>query len=744
MHFLFTFISLISLTPTVDSTRVYDIPAVTVSASIKQTEAYSEQPVASTSFIPSDFESGRITEPKNLSLSVPNLIIADYGSKMTSSIYVRGIGSRMEQPAMGLYVDNVPILNKNNYDFDYFDIQSIDVLRGPQGTLYGRNTIGGIMEVHTLSPSDYQGTRVRAEYGNGNTSTVKVATYHKPTDKFAFSVALNQHYSDGYFTNEYDGSAADRISSQGGRIKVQAALALRWSMENVLTLNNVKQKGFAYALYDEYTGKTMSINHNDPCKYDRFGLTDGLTFSYNADNFTISSTTSYQYTDDDMVLDQDFRPLSLFTLLQSQKENAVTQEFVARSNSNKRWQWTSGLFGFWKKVDMSSPVTFKRDGIDQLILANANAGIHSFMPDADLLIRDEFPIESDFRLPVYGASAYHQSGFTAGRWKFVAGLRADFEKTSIKYTNSATVNYRFTMTMDDYKPLPVQMSGKQNKSFFEIMPKAAVMYETGKGKIYATVARGYKAGGFNTQIFSDILQNKIMGDMMKDLGIYFNGYDPTYDAATAISYKPEYSWNYEVGAHLRLFEGRLFVDAALFYIDCRDQQLTVFPSGKSTGRLMSNAGQTRSYGAELAATYSYKNFRLTAAYGHTNAKFITYESGNEDYSGKYVPYSPQNTVSVNCGYKWYTYKKWLDHISFDVYWQGAGRIYWNESNTISQPFYGLLNATVSVQKNGYTLGIWGKNLTETDYNTFYFKSVGNSFVQRGKPLQFGFFINVNI
>ncbi|KAA6332833.1 Pesticin receptor, partial [termite gut metagenome] len=338
-----------------DTAKIYEIPTVTVHAPLKHNGVFSEQPVAVTSLTMENMEFNRIGEPKNLSLTVPNLLFADYGSKMTGSIYIRGIGARMDQPAMGLYVDNIPVLNKNNYDFDYFDVRSMDVLRGPQGTLYGRNTIGGVIEVHTLSPFDYQGTRINAEYGNGNTSKARISTYHRPADDFAFSIALNHHYNDGFFTNEYDDSPADRILSESGRLKIQAKLSPQWIMENVFYANYVKQKGFAYSLYEEDTDH--SINHNDPCSYDRFNLTNGLTFRYKDDKIRFSSTTSFQYTDDDMTLDQDFRPVSMFTLRQRQQENAMTQEVILRPTEEKAWQWISGAFGFYRNIELDAPVT---------------------------------------------------------------------------------------------------------------------------------------------------------------------------------------------------------------------------------------------------------------------------------------------------------------------------------------------------------------------------------------------------
>ena len=724
-------------------TAVVVIQPVTVSVSLKHGGDYNRQPVMATSLGMDEPGSAFITEPKNLSLTVPNMLHADYGARMTGSIYVRGLGSRMDQPAVGLYVDGVPILNKNNYDFDYFDIRRLDVLRGPQGTLYGRNTIGGVIDIHTISPFDWQGIRLGAGYGNGNTWEGRAAIYRRPTAKFGWSLSASHRHTDGFFTNEYDGSDADRSGTTALRFKIQARLDGCWTLENSLYAGLVRQNGFAYAPYDETTGGVGAIDHNDLCTYDRFGLVEGLTLRYAGKGFNLSSTTGWQFTDDDMALDQDFSPRSMFTLRQSQREHALTQEITARSATTRRWQWIAGFFGFHRALDMSAPVHFKRDGIDELILANANNGIHSVFPDADLLIREEsFPIHSDFDLPSSGLSLYHQSTWNAGRWSFIAGLRADWEHTAIKYRNSAEINYRITLSMPDYKELPVSMSGSRGRSFFEVMPRAAVMFETGVGNLYASVTRGYKAGGYNTQIFSDILQNRMMNDLISDI---FGSESPDQPVVEdLISYEPERSWNYEVGGHFDLLDGRLHIDAALFYIDCRNQQLTVFPPGNGTGRLMSNAGHTRNLGAELSVGYKVGDFRLAAGYGFTDARFLECDDGREDYSGNRVPYAPRNTLSVQGEYGIDLRGGQAGRLTFGLGAQGTGRIMWNETNTISQPFYVMLNGSAGWKGERLGVSLWGRNLTGTEYNTFWFKSVGRSFVQRGKPLQFGITMSLTL
>ena len=112
---------------------------------------------ASTLISRAQIERLNIANARDASSIVPNFYIPEYGSRITSSIYVRGMGARIDQPVVGLVVDNVPVLNKDNYDFDIADIESLQMLRGPQSTMYGRNTMGGVVSIRTLSPLSHQG-----------------------------------------------------------------------------------------------------------------------------------------------------------------------------------------------------------------------------------------------------------------------------------------------------------------------------------------------------------------------------------------------------------------------------------------------------------------------------------------------------------------------------------------------------------------------------------------------------------
>lgn len=716
-----------------------NIEQVTVVApAAKQTFSLRRQPISSTVLSPAAIERERVLSVKDLSAVVPNFYQPDYGSRMTSSIYVRGFGARIDQPVVGVNVDEIPYLNKNSYDFDLFDIARIEVLRGPQGTLYGRNTIGGQLNIYTLSPLGYSGVRASAEYGTGNTVRAKASYYGRVSDNFGISVGGFYTRTDGFFDNAYDGSDCDRGHSAGGRVRMVWQGADGWSIDNVASVGSSLEGGYAYCLYDEASGAVSPVNYNGPNSYERVNVTDGFVVKHAGEKMLFTSATGYQYLYDRMLIDNDFTPRSLFTLVQQQREHALTEDIVLRSNDDsRRWQWITGAYGFYKRLRMEAPVTFLEDGIGDLILGAANAGIQSVMPWAELMIEESaFDIASNFKIPTYGLALYHESSLRAGRWRFTAGLRLDYEASRMDYDNYTSIHYRLSPMMPQFKELSMPFAGRERMDFLELLPKFAVNFSTGAGELYVAASRGYKAGGFNTQIFSDILQNRLMAAMMEDMGM--PAQPSPYNEASATTYKPEYSWNYEAGGHLAFAEGRVRTDFSLFWIECRDQQLTVFPEGTTTGRMMSNAGRSRSRGVEVSLSWNpTTRLGVWGSYGFTDARFVKFDDGEVDYAGNVLPYAPRNTVSLGATYRLHVGARMLDDVVVNCSWQGAGKIYWNESNSLYQNFYSQLGASVELRKGDFTLSLWGRNLTGTDFYTFYFKSVGNSFFSHGKPRQLG-------
>lgn len=656
----------------------------------------------------------------------PNFYMPAYGSRMTSSIYVRGLGARIDQPAVGLSVDGVPFLNKNNYDFDIFDIGNIEVFRGAQSILNGRNTMCGQINITTLSPWAFQGVKLMAEYGRANSVKAAAGYYGRINDQLATSLTAYYAMTDGYFRNAHDNGRLDTDKSGSFRWKLSWHPSSRLSVSNAAYAGITRQGGYPYAEYGSGT-----VSYNDTCFYHRFSLADGLTVGWSSKRVVITSVTSMQYIDDNMTLDQDFTPEPYFVLTQKSREWAFTEDLYAKGRRGK-YNWLAGVFGFYKRNKMEAPVTFKDTGISKLIEAHPNQMNPAYPISWDTR---EFVLGSSFLNLTKGAAVYQQSKWRLGDWDFEFGLRWDLEWASLIYDSDCNTGFTHWHVLPDgtkelygHTAVEIHDHGHLSQRFSQLLPKFAVGYNIGDLRIYANASKGYKAGGYNSQMFSDVLQQRIMEYM---------GLTMKYDVADIVSYRPEKSWNYELGLKGLALGGRLGYSATLFYISCTDQQLTTFPDGMTTGRIMTNAGRTRSYGLEATADWEVTDrLSFKASYGYTNATFRKYFNGKEDFRGKKVPYAPANTLFASANYTFAG--AILGAVpSVNISARGVGEIYWDEANKVRQPFYATMAASVALDHDAWNLRLWAENITNTKYNTFYFVSIGHAFVQKSTPWSAG-------
>ncbi len=703
---------------------------------VKQQSALRESAEAGTILNAGQLERLGAVSIKGISDAVPNFFMPDYGSRITSSIYVRGIGARMDQPSVGLNVDNVPYLNKDAYDFDLSDMVSVEMLRGPQSTLYGRNTMAGVINITTLSPFRWQGVRGNAEFTSRLRGKANIGWYHLLSPTLGLSLNAGYSGAKGEFRNLYNGKPVDKEHSFSIRQKTVWRISPSWHFQNTVSAGWLRQGGYPYE-----SVASGEINYNDTCFYRRFTFTDGLSLRYSGDKIDITSITSLQHIDDNMTLDQDFLPLDYFTLTQKKNEWGVTEDIMIKNADHSGcYNWLAGIFGFWKHLYMEAPVTFKDKGISSLIEDHRNSANWTRPVSWD---SRTFPLESYFTIPTVGLAAYHESNVTLGRWTLTGGLRLDYERSVLDYNSICHTGYSIYRREGDdlifhrHADIDIDDKGRISRHFLTLLPKLAVTMnlDDNLGNIYAKVSKGYKAGGFNTQMFSDVLQQRLMGIM---------GIGSTYDVDDVVGYKPEQSWNYEIGTHLDLLDRRLSLDLAAFYIDCLDQQVTTFPDGTTTGRIMANAGRTRSFGAEASMAFTLpKGFSLNCSYGYTNARFTDFFDGIHDYTGRYLPYVPRNTIFVQ-GMWSHRLPSSPYSISADASLKGNGKIWWNEANTLSQKIYFLLDAGVSLDSDRFSIRLWGRNLTSTRYYTFYFLSMGNEFLQRGRGIEAGVTLRLTI
>ncbi len=742
-----------------DTIAEYSIESLWVVDSPKENRVLRNQPVSSSIVQRKALEDGRVFSMKNLTGLVPNLYIPDYGTKYTSSIYVRGIGSRINSPAVGIYVDGIPYFDKSGFDFDYSDVERVEVLRGPQGTLYGRNTMGGLINVKTKSPFDYSGTDLMLSAATKNGYRAYLTHYHRISDKFAFSAGGFYDYSGGFYRNEFDGKKIDKGSSAGGRMHGiwRPSGALSFDLNVSYEYND--DGGYPYGAYDKATGEFSLPSYNYKSGYRRNLLNAGLITSYSPKGLgiTIHSATAWQYLSDKMRMDTDYSPADRFTMNQQQRQNTISQEVIVKGRWNEIWggmDFSTGVSGFYQWNRNFTPMTFGSDFISSLQATMDAAMAHS--PVKVKLTDDYMDIPGLFHLPSYGGAVFHQSVFNdifgAEGLSATLAVRFDYEKVKIDYATSSAMNYLMTMpggrtSEGTYK---VEYLGKQYQESMPVLPRLALKYDFNKrNNIYIMTARGYRGGGFNIQMLSDYMQT----DLQKNVGTLEN--DETINAA--LRYKPEFAWNHEIGGHFTSADSRLSMDVSLFYMKVKDQQVSRFVES-GMGRYTSNAGKSRSYGGEVSLLWNpVYGLDIVADYGYTDARFtrnLTQVSvvkdgkrvlEDRDFKDKYVPFAPKHTLHLAASYGIDLSQN--SKLSFGVDYTGIGKIYFTEANDVSQNFYGLLGGRVTFStgkkkssRSGYAgleVSIWCSNILDKDYALFYFDSGNAGFMQRGRPSQAG-------
>lgn len=765
-----------------DSSRVYDLDEIVVVAQNKEYQKLRQQPMSSNVLTNQEIGSLGLRDLREISDYVPSFVMPSYGSRYTSSIYVRGIGSRVNSPSMGVYVDEIPLVSKSAFNSHLWQIDRVDVLRGPQGTLYGINTEGGLVRQYTKNPMNYQGTDIKLGLGTRLYRNVEAAHYHKVSDQLAFSVAAFYHGTNGFFRNQATDERADKSNEAGGRLRLVWQPTQRLSFNWMTDYQYVNQNGFAYGLLDMESQKAADPSTNYQGNYKRHLFSTGLNTNYAADWADLSYTLSWQYLKDDMLMDIDYRPQDFMHMEQAQLQNATTHELVLKGHQTGIWQGTTGIFFSRQWLKTVAPVYFgpqMNAFLSKTIEDYAYYGMLNAMAKrmgsteaaAAMIARaggchitmEMETIPGMFRTPQTNLGVFHETHLhLTDRLTATLGLRYDYSHHSIEYATSALTRLDENVMGTQVQTVVSSLLERTEKaSFNQWLPKIGLTWniDNNGSNVYAIVSKGYRAGGFNIQMFSDILQSELQNSAQSARGeLVLQHDDASYEnIRNTIAYKPEESWNYEFGTHLNLLDG-LHLDLSGYYMQIRNQQLTVFASQYGFGRAMVNAGKSYNCGVEATLRGSLLDDHLTwsASYGYTHAVFKDYVDSVTvegkltaiDYKDKRVPFVPQHTMAAHADYRFDLGEGAMKSITVGANLTAQGKTWWDEENTYGQNFYAVLGAHVDADLSPVVVSLWVRNLTNTNYNTFAVKSsmAGDTsyFAQRGNPFQIGVNIGIHL
>lgn len=612
---------------------------------------------------------------KDLNASVPNLYLPDYGSSLSTPLYIRGIGSRRSDrsAAVGLYYAGVPLMEQASFDADHSELQAIEVLRGPQGALYGRGGMGGIINMVPRSPLTHEGTFLSLYGGSYSQRGISAARYRKVGERTGMSGNVAYHYRRGFFTNSYTGREVDGSHAISGQLAIEHRSTRGWHLHAFAQYQYKDQGGYAYGTIDSL--RQSHIRYNTPSGYQRSLLTTGLSVRKTwASGLDLRLATSYQDLKDRMTLDQDFTAAPIFEAVQRTRKRIVTQEVSLSGHAGQSYKWLVGASGYYNNGSRHMNMTM-----------SAPTRMYMYY---------------GYNEPQWGGALFHHSSLRLlPQLTLEADARIDWERNTQDYTTTTTAGPR------------TQTSGSDlGQTYLQVSPKASLIYSpTNLGRIYATVSRGYNAGGFNN----------------------------SFEQESERYYRPEHSWNYELGTRWSTADNRFVADASLFFIDWHQQQVQrILPS--NMGSLYTNAGRSRSLGAEASLAYQpIDALTFTAAYGFTRATFRTYTNGTTDYAGRYIPFVPRHTLSLTAEYVARLRHQHIEQVRFATQLRALGKTYWNDANTLHEPFYTTLNAQVSIEGKHAILEVWGKNLLNRRYYAYQFLYRGNTLGQMGAPAHWG-------
>lgn len=669
-----------------EADEIYQLEAVTVTAE-KRPEALQDVPASITAVTGDQIDDAGIQNITEIAHQVPNLHIATWGGRRNSHVFMRGVGATYGEPAVGFYVDGVGYTGDGMFDMDLFDVERVEVLRGPQGTLYGRNALAGVINIVTRQPTNETEARVSAGAGNFGQRELK-GSLRTPLveDKLFLGLSASATRRDGYVDNTHLGGKVDDRDDQSLRAN------LRWTpttdLDATLSLDAERFRGGAYPLgsLQEIHDHPDRVSNDFAGRDDRDSFGSSLSLNWNAPGVRVTSITGWRDWENDSLGDQDGSNLSIVHVHTLEEQTQLTQELrFASPDDGRPLQWLAGVYYYQKDFAEDTVQMF---GADAAALGFVPAPMDNAL-DAD---------KDDSGYALFGQLDYR----VTDRLTLTAGLRRDHdEREAVVYDR---------MIMGGVTVPGTESTLREKRSFDEWLPKIAISYESQPGTHwYANVAKGYRAGGFNTL-------------------------HP--DPADA-SFEPEHSINYEAGLKWSGWQKRLSLNLAAYRVNLTDQQVIQLTPG--FGSVVRNAGESHSQGleAELVLRPA-PGWDVNAGYSYTDAKFDEYRDDvrGADYAGNRVPLVPRQMFNLAVQNRRPIGPSTVLFSRLEL--QRIGDFHWDTANALKQGAYNLVNLRLGVEGDNWEAYLWGKNLLDEGYAEFAYDFPGlGPRAQAGRPRTFG-------
>ncbi|MBS1597856.1 MAG: TonB-dependent receptor [Bacteroidetes bacterium] len=670
-----------SLSITLEASAVH-LDAVVVTADKKE-ELVQQVPYSISAITSKQVQEYRIWNSKDITAIVPNLYSANPGDQRNVTS-IRGIVSSSYDPAVATYIDGVNQFSLDTYIAQLFDVDRIEVLRGPQGTLYGRNAMGGVINIITRQPTNHTDGYAEISVGNYGQQRYSVGIRTPIVkDKLFLNVAGTYDGLDGFYTNVYNNTKFDKQHSITGNYALKWLASRQWTVGlNVKYQYNRNNGVFPLASSkDDAFAHPYEVNQNAITKIIDNTLNASLSVLYAGNGFNFSSQTAFQsnyryYTDP---IDGDFSPIDGITIINNYGKpwNDVkvwTQEFkfTSPASSSSKLKWTTGVYLFYQDNPNKQATRFGRDA--------------AFVGSPDSL----YSIITSSKSKRLGIAFYGQATYSiTDKLDVIAGLRYDYEYDKLNVLGQY---------QHDPDPNPVfdtQPDTTTNTSFSAFSPKLGLSYHFDQDhNLYVTYSRGFRPGGL-TQLGPDPSQ------------------PPLY------AYQPEFSNNIEAGIKNTFLQNRVRLNVALFYSNITNAQVPtlVLPSAITVTK---NAGRLDSRGVELEfAAKLLKELEAEYNFGYTHATYQTLklsQNGSEtDLAGKRQIFTPDVTSTLALQYSYPLGNKQQVKLVVRGEWIYLGAQYFDLANTIVQNPYSLFNTRFGVATKHVDIMFWCRNIGDQKY-----------------------------
>ncbi len=656
------------------------LDAVIVTAQ-KREEALQSIPVSITSVSAKQVEQYRLWNSKELTAIAPNFYSNNSGDDRNVSS-VRGIVTTSYDPAVATYIDGVNQFSLDTYIAGLNDVERIEVLRGPQGTLYGRNAMGGVINIITKQPTN--ATNGFVELNAGNYGQQRYSAGIKTPlikDKLFFGASAVFSKRDGYYTNQFNNTSFDKQQRTSGNYYLKFLPNSKWA----ITLNAKHQNTRSNGPFPLVNGVEDAINNpyflsqNAIAKMIDNSFNASLTVNHSGPGVNFTSQTAWQTNQRyyNAPLDGDFSPYDIVTVINDygkewNKVKVFTQElrFSSAANKTAGFRWTAGAYFFHQYNPAKQATHFGED-----------AGFYG-IPDVN------FATINSTKGKNTGIAFYGQGTYAINKkLAFIAGLRYDYENKKLAVKGEY---------QKDGEDLIVTVPDTASAAHYNaVSPKLGLNYSVAKNSnLFATYSRGFRTGGL-TQLSSDPSQ------------------PPLYP------YKPEYSNNIETGIKNNFFDNRLRLNITAFLTRVTDAQVPtlILPDAIIVTK---NTGKLTSKGVELELSAAPINgLQLDYNFGYTNAAYTSLKVSQNgeavDLNGKKQIYTPDVTSMLAVQYSWPLSETNDTKFVVRAEWFHLGTTYYDLANNIKQSPYSLFNTRVGISSKCFDVFLWNRNIGNEKY-----------------------------